>query len=200
MKNKAVFQRMLMSLLAFLSTTVVLQSCSKSSANTSSDNPSGYYLSATVEGKSWVANVKSTLNGSTAIAATTTSNSVSFVVLIGLTVSGNDTTAIALVFPQNITVGTTYNFDETQYREGAYISEIAPGSGTYYGYNTTAATGGSGTIVVSKFDQTNQVIEGSFTGIFGSQQNRAAIHISNGKFRCPYTNEINQLPLSGVKF
>jgi hypothetical protein len=179
---------------------IVIQSCKKSSGG-GDTNTSGYYLTASLGGQAWSANVKSpTLDNSPAIAGITTANGVNFVVLVGLTAANKDTTAIALVFPQNIQLNKPFAFDATKYLEGAYISETAPGASTYYGYNTTPATGGSGTITVTTFDQTGKVIEGSFSGVFGSQTGRAAIPVTNGKFRCVYTTGTSSLPLSGLKF
>lgn len=180
---------------------VVIQSCKKSSGNGDDTNTSGYYLTANVGGKDWSANVKSpTLDNSPAIAGITTANGINIVVLVGLTAVNKDTTAIALVFPQNLQLNKPFAFDATKYLEGAYIAETAPGATTYYQYNTTPAIGGAGTITVTTFDQTGKIIEGTFSGVFGSQTGRAAIPVTNGKFRCVYTTGTSSLPLSGLKF
>ncbi len=179
---------------------MVIQSCKKSSGGSDDTNTSGYYLTASLGGKDWSANVKSpTLDNSPAIAGITNANGVNIVVLVGIAAANKDTTAIALVFPQNIQLNKPFSFDATKYLEGAYIAETAPGATTYYGYNTTPATGGSGTITVTTFDQTGKIIEGSFSGIFGSQTGRAAIPVTNGKFRCIYTTNAAQLP-PNIKF
>lgn len=178
--------------------TLLTQSCSKSSGGDS--NASVNYLTADVNGQSWSANVNSTLNNSPALAVVTSSNGITVLLLIGIKAVNKDTTAMAVIFPQNITVSKTYAFNAAQYLEGAYISEIAPGSATYYGYNTTAATGGSGTITVTQFDQSAKIVEGTFSGTFGSQQGRPAVQITNGKFHCPYTTDVTQLPKTGLKF
>ncbi len=178
-----------------------VQSCKKSSGGgDDTTNTSGYYLTANVGGKDWSANVKSSLQNSPSIAAITTANGAKIVLLIGVKAVNKDTTAFALIFPQNIQLNKAFTFDANKYLEGAYIEEMSAGSPTYYGYNTTPATGGSGTITITTFDQTNSVIEGTFSGTFGSQNGRAALPVTNGKFRCIYTTDNSQLPVPGSKF
>ena len=197
MKQHLSFRATPLLVAVFLS--IFIQSCSKSSGS-SDNNASGYYLNATVNGQAWAANVHSTLNNSTALAVVTNSGGTSVLLLLGLKAVNTDTSAVVLIFPQNITVNKAFAFNAAQYLEGAYVQEIAPGSGTYYGYNTTPATGGSGSITITLFDQSAKIIEGVFNGSFGSQQGRAAVQIADGKFRCPYTTDAGQLPKSGIKF
>lgn len=178
---------------------ISIQSCSKSSGNSDNNAPE-FYLTANVNGQSWSSNIHSTLNNSTALAIVTNSGGTSVLLLLGLKADNKDTTALILIFPQLIALKTALSFDPTQYREGAYVQEIKPGSGTYYGYNSTPATGGSGTITVISFDTSTNIVEGSFSGNFGSQQGRPAVQVSEGKFRCPFTTDANQLPKSGVKY
>ncbi len=175
------------------------QNCKKDSGPGS--DSSGYYLTATVNGEPWSANVNSTLNNSPAIAAVTTSNGISIFILLGVKAVNKDSSAIAVLFPHRVTLDKATNFDASKYSEGAYVLQASPASSTYYGYNTTPATGGSGTFTVTVLDQSAKLIEGSFSGTFGSQTGRPAVQITNGKFRCPYTTDINQLPKSGgLKF
>jgi hypothetical protein len=187
-----------------LPTLLVFQSCKKSSGGGDTPaNTSGYYLTATVGGKDWSANVPApTLQNSPAIAGVTTVNGVSIMLMIGVSAANKDTTAIALVFPQNIQLNKAFTFDPTKNLEAAYTAEAAPGSSTYYGYNTTTTTGGSGTMTVTSFDQTAKVIEGTFSGVFGSQTaGKPAIPFTNGKFRCIYTTTGSNPSLGpGVKF
>lgn len=178
---------------------LLLPGCKKSS-DSSSNSTSGYYLSADINGQAWSANVNSSLSNSPSIAALTSSGGATYVLLLGLKAVNKDTTALVLVFPQDITLNKTFNLDPLQYMEGAYVEEITPGSGTYYGYNTTPATGGSGIISITSFDQSAKTIEGTFSGTYGSQQGRTAVKVTNGKFRCVYTTDVTQLPKSGVKF
>ncbi|MGC4034576.1 MAG: hypothetical protein QM764_01355 [Chitinophagaceae bacterium] len=200
MKSKLLRSTGITSLFVFI-TSLLFTGCKKDSHD-GGGGSSEYYLTATVDGKAWTANVKSTLNNAPAIAATTSSGSVSILFLVGINAVGNDSTAIILIFPQNVEVSKTISFDATKYSEGGYIAETAPGATTYYSYNSTPATDGSGSFMITTFDQTNKLIEGTFSGTFGSQTSgRSAIQITNGKFRCPYTADVNQLPKSGgVKF
>jgi hypothetical protein len=173
----------------------LLQGCKKDSGGDT--NSSGYYLTANVNGTAWSANVNSTLNNAPAVAAATSSNGISVILVLGVKAVNTDSSAIVVIFPQNITVNQQYSFDDSKFSEAAYITSASPGSTTYYGYNTTAATGGSGTITVTAFDQTAKIVEGNFSGTFGSQTGRAPVQVTNGKFRCPYTTDVNQLPKSG---
>ena len=178
----------------------LLQGCKKDSGG-GSNNSSGYFLTASVNGQSWSANVNSTLNNAPAIAALSTSNGVSIFIVLGIKAVSNDSSAIAVIFPKNVTLNQSFNFDASQYSESAYVEESAARSTTYYGYNTTSQTGGSGTITITAYDQTNKIVEGTFSGTFGSTIGRASVQVTNGKFRCPYTTDVNQLPKSGgLKF
>jgi hypothetical protein len=184
----------------FFFTLFIFESCSKDSHN-GDNNSSGYYLSATINGTAWSANVNSSLNNSPVVAALTTNSGVSVFILLGIKAVSKDTTAIAVIFPQNATLNNSYNFDASSYSEAAYVEESAPGSPTYFGYNTLPATGGSGNFTITSFDQTAMTIEGNFSGTLGSQNGKPALKVTNGKFRCPYTTNINELPKGGgLKF
>jgi len=177
------------------------QGCKKSSGGDgSATNTSGYYLTASIGGKDWAANVNSPgLDNSPSIGVVTPFNGGALMLVLGIKAVNKDTTSLVLVFPQNVTLNKALTLDATKNLEIAYVAETAAGSGAYYGYNTTPATGGSGTLTITSFDQTAKVIEGTFSGVLGSQTGRAAISFTNGKFRCIYTTNIQQLP-PGVKF
>ena len=197
MKKHLSFRTLTLLTAALLS--ICIQGCKKSSGD-SGNNTSEFYLSANVNGQDWSSNVRSTLNDAPAIAVVTNSGGTSILLLLGLKAANKDTSALILIFPQNITLNKAFSFDAAQYREGAYVQEITPGSGTYYGYNSTPATGGSGSITVTSFDASAKIVEGVFSGSFGSQQGRPAVQVSGGKFRCPYTTDATKLPKSNVKF
>lgn len=177
------------------------QGCKKSSGGDGSGtNTSGYYLTAAVGGKDWSANVNSpVLDNSPSIGVLMPYNGGALMIVLGIKAVNKDTTSLVLVFPQNVTLNKTLTLDATKNLEVAYVAETAAGSGAYYGYNTTPATGGSGTLTITSFDQNAKVIEGTFSGVLGSQTGRAAITLTNGKFRCIYTMDTKQLP-PGVKF
>jgi len=177
------------------------QGCKKSSGGDGSGtNTSGYFLTASIGGKDWAANVNFPgLDNSPSIGVVMPYNGGALMIVLGIKAVNKDTTSLVLVFPQNVTLNKALTLDATKNLEVAYIAETAAGSGTYYGYNTTPATGGSGTLTITSFDPTAKVIEGTFSGVLGSQTGRAAISFTNGKFRCIYTTDTNQLP-PGVKF
>lgn len=181
-----------------LFSTLLLQGCSKSSGSDS--NSTGNYLTANVNGKAWSANVNSSLNNSPTIAILTNANGVDILYVIGIRSENKDSSAIAVIFPKNITLNKASAFNAAQYLEGAYISGTASDPGKYYGYNTTPATGGSGTVTVTLLDQSANIVEGTFSGTFGSQQGRPAVQITDGKFHCPYTTDATKLPKSNIKF
>ena len=187
--------------MAFLVSLTLLQACSKSSGSDNSSTSSTYYMTATVDGKAWAANMSNNSFKSPALGGITTSNGTSIMVVLGIYGNNKDTSAFAVLFPQSTALNQTMAFDVTKITEAAYISETAPGTAVYNGYNTTPATGGSGSFSVITFDQVNKVIEGTFTGTFGSTAGSTKVQITNGKFRCPYTTDISQInSLSGLKF
>jgi hypothetical protein len=179
----------------------LLQACSKSSGSDNSSTSSTYYMTATVDGKAWAANMSNNSFKSPALGGITTSNGISIMVVLGIYANNKDTSAFAVLFPQSTTLNQTTVFDISKFTEAAYISETAAGSAVYNGYNTTGTTGGSGNFSVTTFDQTNKIIEGTFSGTFGATSGTAKVQVTNGKFRCPYTTDISQINnLSGLKF
>ncbi|MEP7372806.1 MAG: hypothetical protein ABI675_05405 [Chitinophagaceae bacterium] len=178
----------------------IIQGCKKNSDNDGSNNnnnSSSYYMTANVDGKSWEANVNMGLDNSMVLGVKSSFNGVNAFVLLGIKAANKDSSGVVLIFPQNINLNKATTFNALQYSEGGYISESSPGSATYNQYNTTPATGGSGTFTVTAFDQTAMIIEGSFNGVFGSLNGKPEVKINNGKFRCLYTTNVNQLPHSG---
>ncbi|HZK64161.1 MAG TPA: hypothetical protein VFC34_08455 [Puia sp.] len=170
---------------------LLFPACKKSSGSDNSGS-SAYYLSATVNGKSWNANYNTNTGDVFAVAEITSSGSVSVVLALGIQLANKDTSAIALVFPKNITLGKAYDFENDLYTAGAYADNSA-------GYNTSPANHGSGTITVTNFDQTGNIVEGIFSGSFGTTNGSSVIQITNGKFRCLLTTATQQLP-PNVKF
>jgi hypothetical protein len=185
----------------FLVGITLLQACSKSSGSDNSSASSTYYMTATVDGKAWAANMSNNSFKSPALGGITTSNGTSIMVVLGIYANNKDTSAFAVLFPQSTALNQTMAFDVSKITEAAYISETTPGSAVYNGYNTTTTTGGSGSFSVTNFDQVNKVIEGTFSGSFGATSGTAKVQVTNGKFRCPYTTDISQInSLSGLKF
>jgi hypothetical protein len=172
----------------------LVQGCKKSSGG---DASTSYYFTATVNGKAWAANTSNNSYHSPALGGLTTANGVGVAAVVAVQAINNDSSAFVVVFPQNITLNTQYAVNPAQYTEGAYVSEVSPGSASYNQYNTTSTTGGSGSLTITLFDQTAKVMEGTFSGVFGSLTGGAAVTVTNGKFRCPYTTDASQLPATG---
>ena len=187
--------------LLFLVGLSLLQACSKSSGSDNSSTSSSYYMTATVDGKAWAANMSNNSFKSPALGGITTANGVNIMVVLGIYSNNKDTSAFAVIFPQSTTLNQSTIFDAGKYTEAAYIAETTAGSAVYNGYNTTGTTGGSGSFSVTALDQTNKIVEGTFSGTFGATSGTARIQVTNGKFRCPYTTDISQINnLSGLKF
>src|ERR1700744_1043900 len=114
--------------LSILTLITVFSACKKCGGSGSSTNTSGYYLTATINGKSWAANIANDTLKSPVLAAPDNG----LVLLLGEQLAGKDTTAIALVFPESITLNKTVAFNASQYTEAAYAS------GGSSGYNTVS--------------------------------------------------------------
>jgi hypothetical protein len=186
-------------LLRFAAPLLLLSSfygCKKSSGGSDSNNNPQYYLTATVAGKAWAANVSNNSLHSACTGMLVKSGSVSVVIALGIQAkSSTDSTAIALIFPSGITLGQQTTFDDKKYSEGAYATMTS-------GFNTLPANKGSGTITINTFDQSAMVIEGTFTGTFGlASGGTSTVKITDGKFRCNYTTQTNANPFPpNVKF
>jgi hypothetical protein len=177
----------------------VLQGCSKSSGGNTTNPNTGYYFSATINGKSFSANFVSPTDGGPGIASTTTSNGVTFVVGFGIQiVNTNDSSIIVIVFPATTPLNTPTNLSPGINTGAAYSAEASLGSSTYNAYGTNPAYGGSGTFTVTEFDQTNKVVAGTFSGTFGSATN-TSVTVTNGKFRCTLVSSTTAFP-PNVKF
>jgi hypothetical protein len=201
MKRKLLHPFVVISLVLF--SAAVLQGCSKgSSGSNNSADTSSYYLSATLGGKAWNSNVYFDTYKSNVIGGITTVNGIPYVEVIGLYASNGDTSqALTIVFPQDIPLNTPITLDSVQYKDVVYVSEDPLRSGKFDAYNTATPTGGSGTMTITTFDQTNQILAGAFSGVFGSDTNtKPGINFTNGKFRCPYILEASQLPPAALKY
>src|SRR5882757_5739642 len=137
MKN---FYRHIAASLVLLSILATFPGCKKSSGGGDTNtNTSGYYLTATVAGKAWAANVGApSLSNSPCIGVLTKSGNVSVAAVLGVQAQGKDSSAIALILPSNIQLNHTVNFDVSIYTEAAYALNTT-------GYNSLPANKGSGT-------------------------------------------------------
>jgi hypothetical protein len=162
-----------------------LPSCKKDSGNSSAVN-SAYYLSASVSGTSWNANVGLDSLHDPAIAALNGLNTGDIAVVIAEEASGKDTSAFVIVFPVEIPLNQAWAFNTANLALAAY----APNASLVY---QTPSTGNAGdSVTVTTFDQTNQVIEGTFKGTFYSTTGSGSVTITNGKFRAPYVIDAAQ--------
>ncbi len=155
--------------IAFLFLALVLiTGCSKTAPEPE------FYLSATIDGKNWVANLNNSQN--TTVAAIISRN---LVVVLGSQNTDNTVTAVGLVFPKSVTVNQTVAINPAQSTALAYsISQTD-------GYSADPAKGGSGTITIIRLDETANVIEGTFSGETVFNQNSSRVSITNGRFRTP---------------
>jgi hypothetical protein len=185
-KNISLLQLSLLLLIC----TVIITGCSKSSG---SENNSSYYMTGTVNGKAWAANLSNNSYKSPVLAGVETANNITIVFVLGIQVASSDTSAFAVIFPKNTSLNQTIGFDVTQNTEAAYIEEASAGSSTYNGYNTESTYGGSGNYSVSLIDDANKVIEGTFSGTFGLTTGSGSVTVTNGKFRCPYTTDVDSV-------
>jgi hypothetical protein len=180
-----------------IGTILTLSSCKKSSGGGvgGSTNTSGYYLSATVNGKAWNANVANDSLKSPVLAGIDYTGVSYVLIVLGEQTAGKDTSAIALVFPENITLNKTVAFNAAQSIEAVYAASATAG------YNTVSPGGTTDdSLTVTTFDQTSKVIEGTFKGTFYRTTGSGTVKITDGKFRTPYLMDINSLPPSNVKF
>ena len=194
--------RSMLRFIAIVSTVVfislLIQSCKKSSGGSAAP-ATGYYFTATINGKSFAANFVSPTDGGPGIASTTTSNGVTFVVGFGIQIANaNDSSIMVIVFPITTPLNTPTDLSPGINTGAAYSAEASPGSSTYNSYGTNPAYGGSGTFTVTEFDQTNKVVAGTFNGTFGSSANTTVI-VTNGKFRCNLISSTSTFP-PNVKF
>jgi len=170
-------------------------SCKKDSGGSSAVN-SAYYLSASVSGKSWNANVGLDNLHDPALAALNGLNAGDIAAVIAEEAAGKDTSAIVIVFPVNIPLNQPWAFSSANLALAAY----APNASLVY---QTPSGGNAGdSVTVTTFDQTNLVIEGTFKGTFYSTTGSGSVTITNGKFRVPYVIDAAQqssLP-GGIKF
>ena len=194
MKTPKTMKRISFILLAGLSLFALLPSCKKSSGgNDSGVDTSGYYLIATINGQTWAANVANNSMNTPVLAALTGSGSSTLALTIGLKAAGKDTSAIALVFPENITLNKMQVFNASKYMEAIYLSNATTE------YETSTNVNSDDSLEITTFDQSAKVIAGSFKGTFYLSTGGGTVKITDGKFKTPYVNDASELP-PNVKF
>lgn len=145
---------------------LLLTGCSKTSPEPE------FYMSATIDGNNWSANVANSEN--TNVAAIVSQGLVA--VVAGQTVD-NNTTSVGVVFPKTIALNQPVAIVPAKNIALAYsISQTD-------GYSADPARGGSGTLTITRFDETAGVVEGTFAGNAVFNKNSTRVSIANGRFR-----------------
>ncbi len=145
---------------------VLLTGCSKTTPEPE------FYLSATIDGKNWVANEANSQK--TNVAAILTN---SLYLVVGSQNADNTATAVGVVFPKSIVLNQPTAIDPAKNTALAYsISQTD-------GYSADPARGGSGTMTITRLDEKAGVIEGTFSGEAVFNKNSTRVSITNGRFR-----------------
>jgi hypothetical protein len=168
-----------------------LSACKKDSGGGSSAANSSYYLSATVNGAAWKANVA---NDSTPVlAALSGTGSATLVLVLGIQAAGKDSSAFAIAFPANITLNKTIVFNTANYSVAVYAPNATAD------YETVSGVASDDSLTVTSFDKSTMIIEGTFSGTFYLSTGSGSVKVTNGKFRTPYVLDASQLPPSNIK-
>lgn len=174
-----------------LLTISVLSGCKKSSDGGGSN--SQYYLTATVSGKAWSANVANNSMNTPVLAAVTGSGSSTVILVLGIQAVGKDSSAFAIAFPPTITLNKTVAFDASKYMAAIYAASSTAS------YATSKTPNSDDSLTITNYDQTAKVVEGTFKGTFYLQSGSGSIKITDGKFKTPYVLDASQLPPSNIK-
>ena len=128
------------------------------------------------------------------MAALTGSGASTVVLTLGIQAENKDSSALAIVFPKNIPLNKMLVFNASDYMAAVY----APDANTSYA--TAPGAGSDDSLMITGFNDTTQVIEGTFKGTFYLQNGSGTVSITNGKFKTPYVLDASELPPSNVKF
>ncbi|GAB3939150.1 hypothetical protein [Larkinella terrae] len=130
-----------------------------------------FYLSATIGGKAWRANVNNSQN--ITVGAAKVNN---YVVVIGQQKT-DKTATLVVIFPKNVALNQSVKFTESQPSTLAYSPDDLEA------YSMEPSRGGSGTYTVTRFDEENQMVEGTFSGDAINIKTGAKLKITDGRFR-----------------
>jgi len=150
----------------FLLSLLMLAGCSKK------DPEPAFFLSATIDGKSWTANEPNSQN--TNAAAVISQN---LVVVVASQNVDKTVTSVGLVFPKAITLNQAIAIDPAKNIALAYSLTQTEG------YSADPAKGGKGTLTITRFDEANSLVEGTFSGEAIHNKNGSRVTITNGRFR-----------------
>lgn len=170
--------------------------CSKKGSGGGNDNPqSSYYMKADINGQGWAANVYFAEYQTYPLGIMLNYNGANYLYVFSFYAANGDTSqSLDLLFPVSVPLNTPVAFDSAANKSIAYAVEDPLKSGHFDGWNGAAPTGGSGTFTITKIDQGNKVVEGTFTATLGSLNGKAAAKVTNGSFSSPYVLEQSQLP------
>jgi hypothetical protein len=162
-----------------LVTLLIIPSCKKGGGSKDSGNntqlDTAYYLTATVNGQKWTANVN-LLNGAAAYAG----GASTYILVLGVQAVGKDSTAIEMSFNKAANLNTTSNFNPQYYNNIVYGDASVA-------YESDPADGASGSFVITQIDAVKQVIAGTFTCTVANTTNTGQkILVTDGKFKCLY--------------
>jgi len=171
--------------------TYILPGCKKnnSSQPATENNTQGgkYYLTGTVNGVSWKADV---------VAAGDTTN---LIIIIGAQMVNKDTSAIVLSFPDLATINQSYPFNfSVNSSLAGYLSNTS--NTTLYFYATIYSVGGStGDFTITKLDRTANMVSGIYTATVTNNSSKNTLTITNGTFNMPFVMSTPSLP-SNIKY
>jgi len=156
----------------------VLAGCSKK------DPEPEFYVSATIAGNAWSANVANSQNTNAAAIINQ-----SLVVVVGSQDVSGTVTSVGVIFPKSVAINQAVAINPARNIAAAYsITQTE-------GYSIDPAKGGSGTLTVTRFDETAGVVEGTFSGDAVHNQNGSRVSITNGRFRSAiYTVNVTTPP------
>ena len=153
-------------LFTFILCFACLTGCSKKDAEPEN------YLSLKIDGKSWSGNVVNSENEN--VSATVAQN---LLIVAAERDADNARTSVAVIFPENIVTDQEVEFNSDQKTIMAY------GANNVDAYLLDVKSGGSGKLIVSRYDKENSIVEGTFSGTAIHSKNGSKLKIEDGKFR-----------------
>ncbi|MBA4166495.1 MAG: hypothetical protein H0X41_02940 [Chitinophagaceae bacterium] len=170
---------------AMLLSIILFASCKKSSGPTDGPTlPAEFYLTATVDGKAWSANIK---NGDNNVAGGTSGG---LLFVIGAQALGTDSSALVIAFPSNPQLNAVKAFDPLQKSVAAYSTKINQ-------FSADPAVNGSGSYVIKGKNDSSRVVEGTFnfTAMRVKGSGASSVKVTDGKFRTVYRDNMTpELP------
>lgn len=130
------------------------------------------FLTAKIDGKTWMANVPNSEN--TSVAAVIAQQNVA---LAGVQETASEKTSMVIIFPEDITVGQEIDVNPLNRLIVAYALTDTDA------YLVDPAQGVTGKLKVNRLDKENRIVEGTFSGEAINNKNGDKIAIAGGQFR-----------------